>query len=40
MKQQNFLIIYTHDCPEHERVVTAFAEFLRQQFNFNIHVRC
>ncbi|VDN60510.1 unnamed protein product [Dracunculus medinensis] len=38
MKQQNFLIIYTHDCPEHERVVTAFAEFLRQQFNFNIHL--
>uniref|UniRef100_A0AC34PW07 SEFIR domain-containing protein n=1 Tax=Panagrolaimus sp. JU765 TaxID=591449 RepID=A0AC34PW07_9BILA len=34
----NILIIYSHDSPEHEKAVMAFAEYLRDVFNFEVHM--
>jgi hypothetical protein len=33
------LIVYAHDCAEHERAVMALAELLREDFNVNVKVR-
>lgn len=34
----NLLIVYAHDSPEHDAAVLAFADFLRDVFNFEVHV--
>jgi hypothetical protein len=34
----NLLLIYSHDSPEHDAAVLAFADFLRDVFNFDVHV--
>lgn len=34
----NILIIYAHDGKLHEAAVLAFAEYLRDVFNFEVHV--
>uniref|UniRef100_A0A1I7XK98 SEFIR domain-containing protein n=1 Tax=Heterorhabditis bacteriophora TaxID=37862 RepID=A0A1I7XK98_HETBA len=32
------LLIYTHDCPQHESSVLAFAELLRDMFGMEVHL--
>ncbi|KAI6175409.1 SEFIR domain-containing protein [Aphelenchoides bicaudatus] len=34
----NLLIIYAHDSPEHDAAVLALADFLRDAFNFEVHL--
>ncbi|KAE9554804.1 hypothetical protein FO519_002001 [Halicephalobus sp. NKZ332] len=34
----NVLIVYAHDCTEHEAAVLALAEYLRDVFNFEVHL--
>ncbi|VDM42344.1 unnamed protein product [Toxocara canis] len=34
----NILLVYSHDCAAHEAAVIALAEYLRDVFNFEIHV--
>jgi len=34
----NILIVYAHDCIEHEAAVLALAEYLRDVFNFEVHL--
>ncbi|CAD5219406.1 unnamed protein product [Bursaphelenchus okinawaensis] len=34
----NILIVYSHDAPEHDLAVIAFAEYLRDVFNMDVHL--
>jgi hypothetical protein len=34
----NLLIVYSHDSNEHDAAVLALADFLRDVFNFDVHV--
>uniref|UniRef100_A0A914ZJT0 SEFIR domain-containing protein n=3 Tax=Parascaris univalens TaxID=6257 RepID=A0A914ZJT0_PARUN len=34
----NILMVYSHDCSAHEAAVIALAEYLRDVFNFEVHV--
>uniref|UniRef100_A0A9J2PZY6 SEFIR domain-containing protein n=1 Tax=Ascaris lumbricoides TaxID=6252 RepID=A0A9J2PZY6_ASCLU len=34
----NILLVYSHDCSAHEAAVIALAEYLRDVFNFEVHV--
>lgn len=36
----SILILYSHDSPLHEAVVTAFAELLRDSFKLDVHMDC